>query len=94
LQLHVLHAATEAEIEAAFAGFAQLRAGVLVIGADAFFNAKSRLPANVSLMQRIKSGLFGSRASRSSRHFNGTEETWSDGISGLVSGNEVGARKS
>jgi len=34
LQLHVLHAATEAEIEAAFAGFAQLRAGV--IGAALF----------------------------------------------------------
>ena len=29
LQLHVLHAATEAEIEAAFASFAQLRAGVV-----------------------------------------------------------------
>jgi hypothetical protein len=34
LQLHVLHAATEAETEAAFAGFAQLRAGV--IGAALF----------------------------------------------------------
>src|SRR5260370_42299920 len=28
------------------------------------------------------------------QHFNGTEETWSDGISGLVSGNEVGGRNS
>jgi len=45
----VLHAATKAEIEAAFAGFAQLRAGVLVIGADTFFNAKSRLLAELSL---------------------------------------------
>jgi putative tryptophan/tyrosine transport system substrate-binding protein len=38
LQLHILRAGTDAEIEAAFAGFAQLKAGVLVIGADAFFN--------------------------------------------------------
>jgi hypothetical protein len=29
-----------------------------------------RTPANVSFKRRIKSGLFGSRASRSSRHFN------------------------
>jgi hypothetical protein len=36
-----------------------------------------------------------SRASRPSRHFNGTEKTWSDGVVGcLVSGDEVGARKS
>ena len=49
MQLHVLHAAAEAEIEAAFASFAQLRADVLVIGADAFFNAKSRLLAELSL---------------------------------------------
>jgi hypothetical protein len=39
LQLHVLHAATEAEIEAAFAGFAQLRAGV--IGAALFSMPKA-----------------------------------------------------
>jgi hypothetical protein len=36
LQRHVLHAATEAEIEAAFASFAQLRADVLVIGQTLF----------------------------------------------------------
>jgi hypothetical protein len=47
----VLHAATKAEIEAAFAGFAQLRAGVLVIGADTFFNAKSRLLAELFAAQ-------------------------------------------
>jgi putative tryptophan/tyrosine transport system substrate-binding protein len=49
LQLHILRAGTEAEIEAAFAGFAQLKAGPLVIGADAFYNAKSRLLAELSL---------------------------------------------
>jgi putative tryptophan/tyrosine transport system substrate-binding protein len=49
LQLLVLRASTDAEIDAAFAGFAQLKAGVLVIGADALFNGKSRLLAELSL---------------------------------------------
>jgi putative ABC transport system substrate-binding protein len=49
LPLLVLRASTDAEIDAAFAGFAQLKAGVLVIGADALFNGKSRLLAELSL---------------------------------------------
>ncbi len=49
LQLHVLRAGNEAEVEAAFASLAQLNAGVLVIAADAFFNAKSELLAELSL---------------------------------------------
>jgi putative ABC transport system substrate-binding protein len=53
LQVHVLRAGTEAEIEAAFAGFAQLNAGVLVIGPDAFFNAKSQLLAELSLRYAV-----------------------------------------
>jgi putative ABC transport system substrate-binding protein len=53
LQLHVLRAGTEAEIEAAFAGFALLNAGVLVIGPDAFFNAKSQLLAKLSLRYAV-----------------------------------------
>ena len=48
LQLHILHAGTTAQIEAAFAGFARLKAGVLVIGADAFFNTNSKLLAELS----------------------------------------------
>ena len=40
LQLHVLRASTDTEIDAAFAAFAQLKAGALVIGADALFNGK------------------------------------------------------
>jgi putative ABC transport system substrate-binding protein len=55
LQLHVLRARTEAETEAAFAGFAALKAGVLVIGADAFFNAKTRLLAELSLRYGVPS---------------------------------------
>jgi putative ABC transport system substrate-binding protein len=38
LQLHVLHASTERDFDAAFAALAQLRAGGLVIGADPLFN--------------------------------------------------------
>jgi putative ABC transport system substrate-binding protein len=38
LRLHVINASSDAEVETAFAGFAQLKAGVLVIGTDAFFN--------------------------------------------------------
>jgi putative tryptophan/tyrosine transport system substrate-binding protein len=38
LQLNVLHASTEAEIDDAFTTFRQMRAGALVIGTDAFFN--------------------------------------------------------
>jgi putative ABC transport system substrate-binding protein len=53
LQLHILRAGTDAEIEAAFVGFAQLKAGVLVIGADAFFNAKSQLLAELSLRYAV-----------------------------------------
>jgi putative ABC transport system substrate-binding protein len=48
LRLHILRAVTDAEIEAAFAGFAALKAGILVIGADALFNSKSRLLAELS----------------------------------------------
>ena len=53
LKLHVLRAATDAEIDAAFAGFAQLKAGVLVIGADALFNSKSQLLGELSLRYAV-----------------------------------------
>jgi putative tryptophan/tyrosine transport system substrate-binding protein len=49
LQLHILRAGTEPELEAAFADFAPLKAGVLVIGGDAFFNSRSKLLAELSL---------------------------------------------
>jgi putative ABC transport system substrate-binding protein len=53
LKIHVLPAFTDAEIDAAFAGFAQLNAGALVIGADALFNSKSRLLAELSLRYAV-----------------------------------------
>jgi putative ABC transport system substrate-binding protein len=40
LQLHVLHASTERDLDTAFATLVQLRAGGLVIGADPLFNSR------------------------------------------------------
>jgi putative tryptophan/tyrosine transport system substrate-binding protein len=53
LRLDVLRASTDAEIEAAFAGFARLKASVLVIGAHVFFSARSRLLAELSLRYAV-----------------------------------------
>jgi putative ABC transport system substrate-binding protein len=53
LQLHVLRARTEREIEAAFASFGQLRAGVLVIGTDSFFNGQSKRLAALALQHSV-----------------------------------------
>src|SRR5262249_26566721 len=41
LEIHVLHASTEAELDAAFASLAQLRASALAIGNDPFLNSRS-----------------------------------------------------
>ena len=40
LQLHILHASREHDIETAFATVVQLKAGALVIGTDAFLNSR------------------------------------------------------
>jgi putative tryptophan/tyrosine transport system substrate-binding protein len=46
LQLHVVHASTEADFDAIFASLVQLRAGGLVIGTDSLFNTwKEQLAA-------------------------------------------------
>jgi putative ABC transport system substrate-binding protein len=50
LQLHVLNASTEREIDAAFAALAQQRVGALIVGPDAFFD--SRLDQIVALAAR------------------------------------------
>jgi putative tryptophan/tyrosine transport system substrate-binding protein len=53
LKLDILRASTDAEIEAAFAGFSKLKAGVMVIGADAFFSSRSRLLAQLSMRYAV-----------------------------------------
>ena len=46
LQLHALHASTERDFDTVFARLVQLRAGALIIGADAFFiNQSEQLAA-------------------------------------------------
>src|SRR5262245_34881878 len=53
LEFHVLHASSEREIDAAFATLVQLRAGALVIGADALFNSRSQQLAALTIRYRV-----------------------------------------
>jgi putative tryptophan/tyrosine transport system substrate-binding protein len=53
LQLHVLNASTEQEIDAAFATLVQLRAGGLVIGPDVLFNDHLEQLAALALRYRV-----------------------------------------
>jgi putative tryptophan/tyrosine transport system substrate-binding protein len=53
LRLHVLHASSEQEIDAAFMTLVQLRAGALVIGTDAFFNSRSEQLAVLTLRHAV-----------------------------------------
>src|SRR5262249_18733460 len=53
MQLHVLRASTEREIEVAFANLQQLRAAALVIGPSTFFNARTEQLAALSLRYAV-----------------------------------------
>jgi putative ABC transport system substrate-binding protein len=53
LQVHVLRASSEQSITDAFATFAQLRVGGLVIGNDPFFTSRSRQLADLTLRQTV-----------------------------------------
>jgi putative ABC transport system substrate-binding protein len=53
LQLHVLHASSEAEFTTAFAALARLRAGALMIAADRFFNTRSEQLAALTLRYAV-----------------------------------------
>jgi putative ABC transport system substrate-binding protein len=53
LQLHVLRASAESDFDAAFASLVQLRAGGLVIGADAVFNTRSEQLAALTLRHAV-----------------------------------------
>ncbi len=53
VQLHILRAGAEADIESALAGFSQLKAGALVVGADAFYNANAKLLAEAALRHKV-----------------------------------------
>lgn len=53
LKLRVFRATADAEIENAFADFARLKSGALVIGAHAFFNTKSKLFGELTLRHAV-----------------------------------------
>ena len=53
LELHVLYASSEGEIDAAFATLVRLQAGALVIGADALFNSRSEQLAALTIRHRV-----------------------------------------
>jgi len=53
LRLHVLHASTERDFDAAFATLVQLRAGALIIGADAFFVNQSEQLGALALRHAV-----------------------------------------
>ena len=53
LELHVLNASTEGDFDAVFAKLIQLRAGGLVIGADAFFTSRSEQLAALAVRHAV-----------------------------------------
>jgi ABC-type uncharacterized transport system substrate-binding protein len=55
LQLHVLNASTEGDLDAVFATWHQLRAGGLVIGGDVFFTGRSEQLAALTLRHAVPS---------------------------------------
>jgi putative ABC transport system substrate-binding protein len=58
LQLQVLNASTDKDLEKAFASLAQLRADALVIGPDVFFNTRSeQLAARFATRYRLSTSI-------------------------------------
>jgi len=53
LQLHVLRASSEAEMEAAFVGFASLKAGILTVGTDNLFNGRTEKLAALAVRYAV-----------------------------------------
>ena len=55
LQLEVLHASTEAELDTAFSAFRQMRVDALAIGGDNFFNSHGELLAALAIRHSLPS---------------------------------------
>ncbi|SRR5579871_1836908 len=53
LQIHVLRAGTEAEMETALTEFARTTAGALVVASDTFFSANAKLLAEAALRHKL-----------------------------------------
>jgi putative tryptophan/tyrosine transport system substrate-binding protein len=61
LQLHILHASTERDLDTVFATLIQLRAGALVISADVFFTARSEQLAALTVRHAVPAISGGDR---------------------------------
>jgi putative ABC transport system substrate-binding protein len=53
VQLHILKAATESEIDAAFASLTQLHVGALVLGPDPFLNSRREQLVTLAAMHAV-----------------------------------------
>ncbi len=53
LQIHILNASTEGEIDAAFAGLVQVQAGALIVGTGTFFNARREQLVALAARHRV-----------------------------------------
>ena len=53
LQLHILHASTDAQLDTVFASLTQLQAGGLVIGGEPFFNSRVKQIAALSIRYAV-----------------------------------------
>ncbi len=53
MQLHVLHARTESDFDAVFVKLRQLNASGVVIGADAFFNSRSKMLGALTVQHAV-----------------------------------------
>ncbi len=62
LQLHVLHASTERDLDTVFATLVELRAGALVIGPDILFYAQAKQLATLALRHAVPT-IFQNRPS-------------------------------
>jgi putative tryptophan/tyrosine transport system substrate-binding protein len=61
LQLHVLHASTDSDIDTVFATWAHLQAGALVINIDGFFVSRSKQLAALTVRHAVRT-MFPDRA--------------------------------
>jgi ABC-type uncharacterized transport system substrate-binding protein len=59
LQLHILKAGTEGEIDAAFTSLVQLHAGALVVGADPFFTSRGDQLVGLAARHAVPAIYFG-----------------------------------
>ena len=65
VQLQILNASTESEIDAAFTSLVQLHAGGLVVGADPFFDSQREQLVALAALRAIPASITGVNWSRS-----------------------------